>query len=91
MLKTVFAAQAKRSVRPDCTAATILFRKCWDMREKLVVLNLSLPYIPPPAEQTWAKNVGGMTVSDSNGRLAGTNGVTALLRLSCPRDPSGVP
>lgn len=56
-LKTIFAAQAKSSVRPECTVATILSRKCWDVREKLVELNLSLPYTPPQPEQPWIKNV----------------------------------
>jgi hypothetical protein len=57
-LKTIFAAQAKSSVRPECTVATILSRKCWDVRGKLVGLNLSLPYSPPSPEQPWARNVG---------------------------------
>jgi len=56
-LKTMFVALAKSSVRPECTTAVMLQRKCWDVREKVVALNLSLPYTPPPPEQPWAKNI----------------------------------
>lgn len=56
-LKSMFATLGKTSVRPECAVATILGRKCWDVRDKLVALNLSLPYTPPPPEQPKVKNV----------------------------------
>jgi hypothetical protein len=57
-LKAMFVALAKSSLRPECTAAVMLSRKCWDVREKVVALHLSLPYTPPPPEQPWARNLG---------------------------------
>jgi hypothetical protein len=53
----MFATLGKSSIRPECAVATILGRKCWDVRDKLVALNLSLPYTPQPPEQPGAKNV----------------------------------
>ncbi|OIW24068.1 hypothetical protein CONLIGDRAFT_693034 [Coniochaeta ligniaria NRRL 30616] len=56
-LKSMFATLGKTSVRPECAVATILGRKCWDVRDKIVALGLSLPYTPQPPEQPKAKNV----------------------------------
>ncbi|KAB5549785.1 hypothetical protein GE09DRAFT_184668 [Coniochaeta sp. 2T2.1] len=57
LLSAMFATLGRSTVRPECAVATILGRKCWDVRNKLVSLNLSLPYMAPPPEQPRAKNM----------------------------------
>lgn len=57
ILRSMFATLFKSSVQIECSVATILGRKCWDVREKLVALNLTLPDISVPAEQPTARNI----------------------------------
>ncbi|KAL1878601.1 hypothetical protein VTK73DRAFT_7682 [Phialemonium thermophilum] len=57
ILKAMFTTLGHSSLRPQCTTASLLGRKCWDVYRKMKELKLSLPTVELPPELPKVKMV----------------------------------